>query len=349
MTHFLHYFSFFLLFKLTVPMISPWRFLETILLVLQFDGSLRPPRDAGFPTKKLGRLASCGAALLSDDRRTLALGGKTFPLLAGMTSADAEFEGLLLGLEFLCTQTYEDGLSLLVEGDCKAVIDLMNQDAIPRKVQQRYNAAMRYLSKLDFADIKFQHIMRENNQLCDSVCSEVMHFAVEQVVLEMKAGLESQSLSVSEALTLYFDDSSLIPFSQRLTVYDAMLEHVREIGDGSGLKQLGQQLEGDAKLWPTDCQQSLTTLAIRIQIEGYELLGRKKEPIQLRRKHRFVLDKYAQQSESELLAQEAPQLPSNKNSPTPAMTSWTKKARDVFLTGESMRHSRRNVWITTSK
>lgn len=345
-------------------MIPPWH--PLVLLVLQFDGSLRPPRDAGFPTQKLGRLGSCSAAILSDDgQQVLAIGGQTLPLVPGMTSADAEFEGLLLGLRYLCDHqelsniSDDDTLLLLVQGDCKTVIDQMSGDSQPRKLKAKYETAMGLCSQLNFGNVQFEHIMRDSNTLCDSICAHVMDIAVEREVSDMKASTESQS--VVDILAHYYgDDNSIIPFSQRLCLYNEMLFRARETRDGLGLQQLGSQLEQDAKLWPTSsdvppCKQSLSILASRIQIEGYELLGNKKELSKSRRKHRFVLDKHAAQSEIDLLGLESSSadsiMPSTPISEAAVegdefMVAWQQEARAIFLSGESMRKETRNVWVT---
>jgi hypothetical protein len=336
-------------------------FIESLLLILQFDGSLRPPRDVGFPTQKLGRLASCSAIVVSDDRRrVLAIGGQMLPLVAGMTSADAEFEGLLLGLEFLCqTKRHfnsNDSIAsapLLVEGDCKAVIDIMNRKALGRKVASRYDTAMKYVAELDLKSIQFQHIQRDSNYLCDSICQEVIQFAIDQNLKELNAVLESQTTTVTDALQQYLDDRSIIPFSNRLSVYDILWKHAKQFGDGAGLHQLGKLIERDAKLWSanieqTPCKHSLSHLALRIQLDGYDLLGKNKEATKLRQRHRFVLEKYA-----ENLAPEAGALDTRiRPSMFPAeslmfpLHSWTQHAREVFLNGESMRLAKRKVWTT---
>ena len=337
-------------------MIPTLSWIGSLLLILQFDGSLRPPRDAGFPTQKLGRLASCSAVLLSDERRVMSLGGQLFPLVAGVTSAHAEFEGLLMGLEFLCQQHVNNDNSLLVEGDCRAVIDMMNRDALPRKLDAKFASAMHYVSKLDFVDIQFKHIMRGCNQLSDSICQEVVNFAVEQNMQELTCALESNAISVSDALEQYFGANCIIPFSQRLPVYDVMLNHARKCGDGYGMCQLGQQIETDATLWPhtieqIPCKHSLLCLAIRIQLEGYGLLGKPKEANKLRHRHRFVYAKYVQHSESELIASDGWTLPSKTQSEShpAAFALWTQKARSVFVTDDLSRNARRKVWIRTGR
>lgn len=322
---------------------------------MQFDGSLRPPRDSGFPTQKLGRLASCSAALLMDDR-IVAVGGRTLPLFPGMTSADAEFEGLLMGLEFLCSDNKYDEEKLVVQGDCKVVIDLMNQQARPRKLESKYDAAVTCLGRLRVADVDFQHIMRESNGLCDSVCGQVIEMAVEQAFLQLSADAEH---SVGDTLDRYFGKRSIIPFSQRLHPYYRMVERAREDGDGLGLQQLGLQLESDVKQWPSDSSepftQTLLTLSIKLQIEGCELKGDAKVASKLRRKYRFILGKYAESSgltqivqQSRSTKQGGDYFSADSNHHLVALKEWKQRAGEVFLVdrAESMRDKSRSVWVT---
>ena len=118
------------------------------LLIIEFDGSWRPsPRDPapGFrpaPVQACSASASASAALFlkekdesSADERLLAIGAKS--LSGTLTSADAEYEGLLMGLEHLeSLLLYHDSYAmeqqLIIRGDCKAVIDQLNSRSNPR-------------------------------------------------------------------------------------------------------------------------------------------------------------------------------------------------------------------------
>ena len=105
---------------------TPWLpCLLIIFIVLRFDGSVRRPRDptAGFSTDHLASRAACSAVLLDDQQRILALGGTRLDKDA--RSVEAEYEGLLLGLEELVrlcdagslTPLVDDRV-LLIQGDC---------------------------------------------------------------------------------------------------------------------------------------------------------------------------------------------------------------------------------------
>jgi len=87
------------------------------MIILQFDGSLRPPRDPhpGFTysSKVIGggildgseKLASCSASISSsdgnDDEKLITMLGRYIPNEISMTSANTEYDGLLLGLDWL--------------------------------------------------------------------------------------------------------------------------------------------------------------------------------------------------------------------------------------------------------
>jgi hypothetical protein len=90
-------------------------------------------------------------------------------------------------------------------------------------------------------------------------------------------------------------------------------------------------------------------LAIRIQLEGYGLLGKPKEANKLRHRYRYVYDKYLQHSDLDLIAPDA-RTPPKADKPeihTTAFTLWTQKARSVFVTADLSRNAKRKVWIKT--
>lgn len=175
-------------------------------LILQFDGCFRPPRDPGYPTipRRLAVCSACiGFFLTSDNNKPiirnnesdetnddevdldvtmgmyqpLAVGAKLLDVPIGMTSQHAEYEGLILGLEWLCSYLHCDGkndngdvghdsrgtvqspyryaghpashpVSITVQGDCKTVIDQLSGKAVPRKLQRLHQRAQNLLSCL---------------------------------------------------------------------------------------------------------------------------------------------------------------------------------------------------------
>jgi hypothetical protein len=179
-------------------------------LVLQFDGSLRPPREpiVGFTYTSVDgsyKLASCAAALHRTNNEgeevLISLGGRLLPLIPGMTSADTEYEGLLLGLDWLIGELSSvDNNSILLEllgqdptliirGDCKTIIDQLILRSAPRKVEVKYKLATERidtiqqlhqqrnqmagdvsLSLVPELSIRFEHVLRDKNRLCDAIC-----------------------------------------------------------------------------------------------------------------------------------------------------------------------------------
>ena len=206
----------------------PFSISSIAMIILQFDGSLRPPRDQpGFTysSKVIGSgvvdgsetLASCGASITSshgdDDEKFIKMLGKYIPNEISMTSADTEYDGLLLGLEWIVNELSSDqstvniyeqlnDTKLIIRGDCKAVIDQINYKSIPRKMESKYNLAMEKINSIkelhstyhernnDVSDsnansvlsICLEHIPRENNTLCDAICKIVINHKQVEIV-----------------------------------------------------------------------------------------------------------------------------------------------------------------------
>jgi ribonuclease HI len=173
-------------------------------LTLQFDGCLRPPRDPGFPTisRRMIACAACIGVVHNNEITPLAVGATSLPVTTESTSQHAEYEGLLMGLEWLvkflsCQNkdfpslqiilTDEDDIDssalrrqpkqqqkqqhrrevrILIEGDCKTVTDQISGRSTPRKLESLYQRA-RYL--LD------QLISTENNHYVVLVEPEYHH------------------------------------------------------------------------------------------------------------------------------------------------------------------------------
>ena len=189
--------------------LSPGRTTITTHLTIQFDGCLRPPRDPGFPTisHRIGVCAACIGEVRyayknttnvgnhnntskdiepqsefdSDFETTvtpLAVGAMEIPVAVETTSQHAEYEGLLMGLEWLVdvfscqngnqkkivdsdftgdsnrfafpSQKHgqKERVLITIEGDCKTVIDQLTGKSIPRKLQSLHDRAERFLKEL---------------------------------------------------------------------------------------------------------------------------------------------------------------------------------------------------------
>lgn len=173
------------------------------VVILDFDGSLRPPRDHGFPTIP-AKIATGSASISigkgidqSSQLWPVAVGSGWFHSERDRTSAHAEYLALLLGLEYLNNLTNLDGLCpwhfnknddaddygdecsslLVIRGDCKVVIDQMNGKSIPRKVQILHSRVVDLLCQLKtkFVTIKAKHVPRTDNALCDGLCITLMN------------------------------------------------------------------------------------------------------------------------------------------------------------------------------
>ena len=157
-------------------------------LTLQFDGCLRPPRDPGFPTisRRMIACAACIGVAHNNEITPLAVGATSLPVTTESTSQHAEYEGLLMGLEWLvkflsCQNkdfplpqiilTDEDDIGSIalrrqpkqqqhrrrevrisIEGDCKTVTDQISGRSTPRKLESLYQRARCLLDQLISTD-----------------------------------------------------------------------------------------------------------------------------------------------------------------------------------------------------
>lgn len=286
--------------------------LLTLGLVLYFDGSLRPPRDAGFPTQALGRMASCGAALYTADNTLLAIGGKSLDIIPDITSADVEYDGLLFGLNKCldeCRWKQQDDAPIVVvhvRGDCKAIIDQLNGIAVPRKLLPKHERALNMIERARFS-VSFEHVIRDENVLCDSICAGVMNILEQRQVTTFREKLAfiSQSTSTVDAsqrdlLDLLKEsitsEKSLVRYSIRPKLYLEATEVARRLNDGMAIEHIGRQLADEARLCQTDGsirKELMTAVGISWQVEGLNLVGNEKQAKRLLQKHRYILDRFA--------------------------------------------------------
>ncbi len=183
-------------------------------LVLEFDGSWRPsPRDPipGFQiadSSFSSTTASASAALfrshvVDDDgnsaaeERPFASGAKSLSDTRTRTSADAEYEGLLMGLDQLATvlASCDDDVlgehhELIIRGDCKAVIDQLNSRSNPRKTEIYYEQAIEKIQHIkeisSVTTFAFELVPRESNTLCDTLCKLVLNIEQKRVVASVQ-------------------------------------------------------------------------------------------------------------------------------------------------------------------
>jgi ribonuclease HI len=305
----------------SVPIFFPWFVLVPCLviskamvqgahvLMVQFDGSLRPPSDPGFSTASLCRIGTAAASCqfldlnnrkehCKNNDNMLWMGGKVLDSNALDNSAEAEYGGLLLGLEkavdiveqqrslpsLTCTQ-------IIVQGDCKTVIDQMREFSQPRKLEECYLRAQEILGMLD-APVEFQHIPREENTLCDGLCTALRTQILEPNDWQM--ALASVHNNPSRAL---HDLVRCIPFSKRPHLYARLATLATEQGDHQRLVQVGEQMESEAKgIWSASVERhnakKLLAWGVAMQLQGFQGLDTRRS-LKLadakERKNRFLL------------------------------------------------------------
>jgi ribonuclease HI len=341
-------------------------FLSALSLVLQFDGSFRPPKDFGFPTD-LRKLPSCSSAILSDgNEQVLALGGKLVPYNIGMTSADAEYDGLLVGLEWLGKQEADwwtkNALSktLTIRGDNKAIIDQLSGAALPRKLLDKHEYGQSIFENLNkhFTTINYQHVLRHQNVLCDSVCCDIIQLSVSRILNAFQADLEactneapsdetdkrkrkSTTSPLASLIQSYLnEDASVIPHSIRPAILKQLIGKAESLNDGFALVVIGGMMESESKLWPdggnepiggSNCRELLLVEGAQLQMKGWSLLKKGKEADKVGRKHKYNLSKYGPM----VMATPTgvwPTMP-QEDSTDPAYAVWTERAEKVYLEG----------------
>mmetsp|Transcript_4252 Transcript_4252/g.11587 ORF Transcript_4252/g.11587 Transcript_4252/m.11587 type:complete len:408 (-) Transcript_4252:616-1839(-) len=274
--------------------------LQGTAVLLRFDGSLKRPSDPGFPTPSLGQIAACAASIQDNDdgfsgNHHQCLGGKVVPVgtLACSTSAEAEYHGLLLGLEFLTNRlvvgdddsprvtkqqhSISPRPALLVSGDCKMVIDQLLGKSRPRKMEQHYLQAQSLLEQIspNFDTIRYQHIPRDQNELCDRLCANVIRKEEEHAVEQLEKcilkfshhrrqlvptrgndewsemPLSDAHSSLPEIIQSHLQSpQSLIPYSKRPFYYQQLASIARKSSDYKTLIHIGKALQWEAKaIW----------------------------------------------------------------------------------------------------
>lgn len=90
-----------------------------------------------------------------------------------LSSNVAEYHGLIYALEFLKRGGYT-GREIIVRGDSKLVINQMSGRWRIKKGLYIEAAAIAQKLVAEFADISFQWVPREQNELCDSLAAEAL-------------------------------------------------------------------------------------------------------------------------------------------------------------------------------
>jgi ribonuclease HI len=246
--------------------------ISCLVIELQFDGSLRPPNDYGVPTTILGRMAACACTIRNSDDDDncfpFIIGGKGLTASSTTTSGEVEYEGLLFALTTLrgYVTTWQrrikdrSGLTIIVKGDCKTVIDQMSGKSNPRKMEHYYRRALAKVHEIEREILRttgthlerFQllHIPRSGNVICDRVSACIL------VGQELKAYndvckdiLNHEAFHVTTILDIWFQPGkSLIPLSKRPKLYRCMAELAINVKDYDGLRTVVERYENDIRI-----------------------------------------------------------------------------------------------------
>ena len=284
---------------------------------------------------------------------TIWLGGRSMPQGSLKNSAEAEYEGLILCLEqaVLLFQSGQlrilpsnnatrgddddDGMarrisSILIQGDCRTVIDQMRDLSRPRKLQSQYRRAQECLGQLRQVghrhsngdsggvpiQLTFQHIPREENSLCDGICHVIRSRVVEEEAWQSALKYCQQASSIVEGQSSILSrcigpvNKSLIPYSKRPILYQYLAKNIRESNSicdeyrYQTLIDVGAQMEHEAKqIWShvtRDNQQipdgkNLQSQGVRLQIEGLRGLATRKSnktAVATERQNRVLLERH---------------------------------------------------------
>jgi ribonuclease HI len=306
----------------------------SLMIRLQFDGSLRKPTDVGAPTAMLGQMAACACSvsLINDFSECPSLlGGKLLSLKSSMTSGEVEYEGLLFGLQSLRTYIAEHVTitnskcwDILVQGDCKNVMNQMSGRAVPRKLENYHqvaDAAVHSIEKLlsltgSTCTFRFEHIPRTSNVVCDRTSARIIveqqRKALEDVWKELSSldnpnGADTRD--VEDLLGRWFRvGRSLIPLTMRPKLYQRMASMALAMQDFTGLLILSQHYVGDIRvLQKSNSSRRHFNMtadygnlsygaeiadAVLYQIAALKALGRLKESVRVEQKNRMLLQKY---------------------------------------------------------
>ena len=186
-----------------------------LTLVLYFDGSWYPPISAS-KSRRINSSAcipSCSACCFidrspnnnwnndnncssTDDLDLLAIGAKCLSKSSCLSSAHAEYEGVILGLEMLIQLlskciNHDDSIShiytdskceVIIRGDCKTVIQQLQEVSVSRKLMAQYErylglkrCLLHSLSGIMDISLSYQLISREDNEFADYVGRKITY------------------------------------------------------------------------------------------------------------------------------------------------------------------------------
>jgi ribonuclease HI len=285
----------------------------------------------------------------------LVVGSRSLKVTMGMTSAHSEYEGLLLGLEWLVERggvtlwdnsalvqalQYGEALSLptkahhcvlVIQGDCRTVIDQLSGRSAPRKLRPLYEKSQDLIQKLLqlkkeallISRIEYQHIPRHENTVCDSICGALKAIITRNSEIALSQALQRVSRMENKEKESTGDDgqfrlgsiisqhlepnTSFVRFSVRPPVYKTMAALAERHGDWETLVEIGLSMTTDARqIWPmlgklSPPRSEFEALGVLFQIRGLESMNRVKQASALRRKHRSLLDELPRMAQQECI------------------------------------------------
>ncbi len=292
-----------------------------------FDGCFRPPRDPGFPTipHRKAVCAACISMVHENDTGNstllpLSVGARIVPVMMDTTSQHAEYEGLLMGLEWLvdffsCQKNEKLGQTercvLTIEGDCKTVIDQLTGKSNPRKLEELHGRAQDLMNELKAVhplQAEIRHIPRDENSISDGLCNNLMSILdsktwIESIEeLEQVANGDEDSLSSQESLATIFETAAkTTKFSLRPYLYDVVANLAMETKNHELLVNIGERMVEEEKSLAgknnksNALEKSATSIRKRgviYQIQGWKKMEKPKKMKFLQRKHRVLLNDY---------------------------------------------------------
>lgn len=324
-----------------------------MIVVIRFDGSLRVPSMDG-----VSRMATAAATIDYTDydgksttnprsSSILLVGGKHLDTDIYKTSGEAEFGGLILGLEgILAHQEHyahlvgTDGV-IKVQGDCKTAIQQMQGRSRSRKLGHFREEACQLLQRIPF-HLEFEHIPREQNGLCDGICSKLFIATQEMAVASVNDSLlellqpNGKERPLREIFDRYLLPPTILPGRARFKAYSIFGRVAWLQSDYTLLYEIGRQMEelSDvlAKYAPRDIK-SNDAIMVRYKLEGiqYEIRslranGKELEAAKVERRERTLRMRHSNDEEfSSILGRDGQVV--TLSSLIPEVIQWTRDCK----------------------
>lgn len=267
------------------------------LLVLQFDGSFH----------EKARIGSCAAVFHDKLDRPIALGGRYLPRSSGCDSSGAaEYSGLIMGLNYLAenveylmgtTLHRSSTLQLLIQGDCRVVLDQMTGSSVPRILRRHNKLANVALESLNNACphpvlVDWELIPRSRNSWPDAVAREALECIANARAHHIISLIEQHRLK--EAFDCVVSRAYELPRGSEPAVLLDIIEAGRNLRDGQVMLDASQRMRhictADSRL------RALVSRAIQAEADALVLLSRDEAAQALEKKNRYILRNKSQKS-----------------------------------------------------